>query len=137
MAVEAECPVGRFFGVLSGVGEGVVWKPVDPRYNEGRFWFKVKGEKHSVTMIKQRKEIAPIAVQRMSDIREFAERCVTENRCKQGMHVLGSSANIGGLLRWVVGDVRKEEGDTIAAHDWQPAEVNKALNDVALRYLRR
>jgi hypothetical protein len=59
MAVEAECPVGRFFGVLSGVGEGVVWKPVDPLYNEGRFWFKVKGEKHSVTMIKQRKEIAP------------------------------------------------------------------------------
>jgi len=47
MAVEAECPVGKAFGV-SSVGEGIVWKCIDENddFHNSGFWFKVKGPRH-------------------------------------------------------------------------------------------
>lgn len=45
LEVEAECPVGKAFGI-SGIGEGLVFKPVGPDYNNSGFWFKAKGDAH-------------------------------------------------------------------------------------------
>ncbi len=52
LQVEAQCPAGKFFGV-EGVGEGIVWSPksIELAQDSG-LWFKVKGEKHSVSKVK-------------------------------------------------------------------------------------
>ena len=49
--VEQCCPVGADFGV-KGIGEGVVWTCITPGWEGSRTWFKVKGEKHSVSKVK-------------------------------------------------------------------------------------
>jgi len=74
--VEAECPVGKFFGV-SGIGEGVVWKCITEGYEDSKFWFKVKGEKHSVSKVKT---LAEVDVEKLKTIEEFGDRVLTKNR---------------------------------------------------------
>jgi hypothetical protein len=130
-AVEARCPVGAHFGV-EGIGEGIVWKPRD-MHNRSRFWFKVKGGKHSVVRVRP-KDIAATDVLRMKDLDEFADRCVSEPRCQQAFQAVGR--DVGAFLRWIGRDVAKEEADTIEAHAWTPKAVNVALNERAKAWLR-
>ena len=66
---EKRCPAGAFFGV-EGVGEGVVWRCITPGFQRPEFWFKVKGEKHSVTRVKK---LAPANTQRMDSIESFLD----------------------------------------------------------------
>lgn len=56
--IEAACPAGKFFGV-EGIGEGLVWKPVDMDLQGSEFWFKTKGEKHSVSKVKKLVAVDP------------------------------------------------------------------------------
>lgn len=50
--VEAECPVGKHFGV-SGIGEGVVWKGIHTtELGDTPIMFKVKGEKFMTSHLK-------------------------------------------------------------------------------------
>ncbi len=65
-AVETQCPVAAELG-FSGVGEGVVWKCVTPGYEHHDFWFKVKGEKHSVSKVKTLAEVDVVKVKALSD----------------------------------------------------------------------
>lgn len=114
--VEAECPVGARFGV-SGVGEGVVWHCVTPGWSD--IWFKVKGEKHSVTKVRT---LAAVDVEAMESMNAFVDSVVTEARLEQGLGVLKyemlkpfDMTSIGDFLRWVFNDVKKEESDTVEA----------------------
>lgn len=114
-AVEAECPIGKFFGV-SGVGEGVVWFCEDPEYQAGSV-FKVKGEKHSVSKVKT---TATIDVERVESLRALVDTLVTENRLNQMVGVLKDKEgldvdpkNTGAFVRLVIADCVKEELDTI------------------------
>ena len=118
--VESECPVGKYFEV-SGVGEGVVWRCYTPGYNSSRFWFKVKGRKHSVSKVKT---LAPVDVEKMASLEEFVERTVTEQRLLQGIEYLRemgkdiSRSSTGDFLRWVFNDIADEESDAIEASTW-------------------
>lgn len=117
--VEKQCPVGKTFGV-EGIGEGCVWVPVDPKWNHSRYWFKVKGDKHSVSKVKK---LAAIDVEKVNSINELIDKVVTENRLLQGIEVVKSAkgvseldrTHIGDFIRWVYNDVIKEETDTIEA----------------------
>ena len=134
-AVEAECPVGASFGVY-GIGEGVVWKPVDTALGSD-YWFKVKGEKHSSSKVAK---LASVDVEKIACRDELVSSLVTENRLLQGLEVMKSDGidvemkNIGTYLRWVFNDIAKEETDTIEASGFQVKELGKPISDIARRY---
>jgi len=138
MAVENECPVARAFGV-SGIGEGVVWTPIDPEWMDSQFWFKVKGEKHSTSKVKK---LASTDVEKMANIKEFVDTVVTDNRCNQALTTImegkvgGFTPNmIGDFLRWVFNDVVKEETDVIVASGLEKKDVGAAVSKKAKEWL--
>jgi hypothetical protein len=106
--------VAKAMGV-DGIGEGVVWQCVSPDWESPDFAFKVKGEKHSASKVKT---LAAIDVELVASLREFAEKTVTENRCRQGIDKLREAhhpldrSSLGHFIKWVSGDVEKEESDT-------------------------
>ncbi len=135
-AVEAECPVAKAFG-HTGIGEGIVWTPADGD-RDSRYWFKVKGEKHSASKVKV---LAAVDVERFRQRDELIAAIVTENRLQQGLdlHVgeFGRELDmrgIGDYLRWVFNDVIKEEADTIAASGFEQKELGKGISDIAKRF---
>lgn len=111
--VEERCPVAAVFGV-DGVGEGVVWRPVVDDYGS-EAWFKVKGEKHSISKVKT---LAAVDVETLKAMDEFIEYAVTQNRLEQGLCDFGKEVvieNLGDFIRWVYNDIVKEESDVIEA----------------------
>ncbi len=135
-AVEAECPVGRHFGV-SGVGEGVVWTSMDPQYEGSKFWFKVKGDKHKITKTARLVEIVPEVV---SSVREFIDSTVTEQRLLQGIAELQTAGvpidqkSTGAFIKWVFDDVIKEESDRLVASDLDVKDVSKNISNRAKKW---
>tara|TARA_R110000824_G_scaffold12226_7_gene53680 strand:- start:75400 stop:76440 length:1041 start_codon:yes stop_codon:yes gene_type:complete len=127
LEVEKECPVGKGFDV-EGIGEGVVWVPVDPEWNSSKFWFKVKGEKHSVTKVKK---LAAVDIEKVKTVNEFIDKVVTDNRLLQGVEFVKSEKkvsevsreHIGDFIRWIYNDVIKEETDTIEASGLEAKEL--------------
>jgi hypothetical protein len=115
--VEKSCPVAAKHGVI-GTGEGIVWKCVTPGWESPDFFFKVKGKEHSVTKVKQ---LAAVDVELVNSQREFAEKTVTENRCRQGVSKLkemglkADKTSVGAFIKWIVADIEKEESDTAKA----------------------
>ncbi|CAN7262518.1 hypothetical protein LJR098_001098 [Rhizobium sp. LjRoot98] len=129
-AVEAECPVGKAFGI-SGIGEGVVWSA---DVSGHRIRFKVKGEKHSTYKVKT---LASISTESIDTIKEFVDRALSDTRLNQGLDFLrehGLAIDVtstGDYIRWVIGDVFKEEADTIAANCLVDAEVRRRIGSAA------
>lgn len=119
--VEDECPVGKHFGV-SGIGEGLVFKPVyyPENMNPISLYFKAKGEKHSPTKVKK---LVQVDTEELATVMEFIEYAVTENRVQQAIHELGISEEVsierftGDVIKWVISDIFKEELDTIATNE--------------------
>lgn len=132
--VENECPVGKAFGV-SGIGEGIVWWN-----HETNLKFKTKGSAHSASKVKTLKEIAAVDIEKMNSIKEFVSSVVTENRLNQGLDKLGEMGldvdikNTGPFIKWVVGDVMREEKDTIVASGFDVKEIMPKVSDVAKNF---
>lgn len=129
--VEQDCPVARqflgqdFAGEL--VGEGVVWAGT---FRGQTLRFKVKGEKHSSSRVKT---LVPVDVERMNSITEFVDSVVTPSRLRQGLeHVPEREAqHTGAFIKWVVGDVLKEESDTLEASGFTTKEVTGRIATAA------
>jgi hypothetical protein len=137
--VEQACPVANAFGV-AGIGEGVVWRPVDGD-TQSKYWFKVKGEKHSSSKVST---LAAVDVETIRRKDELVQALVTQNRLDQGLqHFLNEEKlelkiqNIGTFLRWVFNDIAKEETDTIEASGFQVKELGKPISDIAKRYFMK
>lgn len=133
-AVENECPVGKHFGV-SGIGEGVVWTCVTEGWNSSGTWFKVKGEKHSVSKVKT---LAAVDVEAVANLKAFVESVVTEARLEQGLDNLVreqlkplAMESMGDFIRWVFNDVIKEETDTIVANGLDPKKLGGPIANIA------
>ena len=132
--VEKECPVGKAFGV-SGIGEGVVWTCVSDGWNDSGTWFKVKGEKHSVSKVRT---LAAVDVEAVANLKAFVDSVVTEARLEQGLDNLVREqlkpvemTSMGDFHRWVYNDVIKEETDTIVANGIDPKKLGGAIANVA------
>jgi hypothetical protein len=154
-AVEAECPVGKHFGV-SGVGEGIVWrcagaatdKLIGPRHNldyrTEDLIFKVKGEKHSDSKVKV---LVEVDLEKVKSVREFVETVVTDHRLEKGVDSLRQGnlpvavESTGPFLKWVGGDVIKEESDRLEASGLDRkdvmGEVAKAARTWFMAYLNK
>jgi len=132
--VETECPVARRFGV-SGVGEGIVWTCREPGWYSSRYWFKVKGEKHSVSKVKT---LASVDIDAVNTMNEFIEFAVTENRLEQGLDNLVREQlkpfemkSLGDFIRWVYNDVVKECQDEIVANQIDVKKLGSAVANKA------
>lgn len=125
LAVENECPVGKYFGV-SGIGEGIVYKCT----TQPDLIFKSKGEKHSVSKVKT---LNAVDVESIEEIKDFVDSVVTENRLEQGLGYLNEMKieiipkNTGEFLRWIVTDVLKEETDTIITNQFHMKKVKNSI----------
>ena len=134
LAVEKECPWGKFRGVF-GVGEGIVWSPVDASL-PFEWWFKTKGLEHKKGAKAPKVEVAPEV---LKDQRALAEKLLPEWRLEQGISVLRERGldiepkNIGEYLKWISQDILKEEQDVMAANgtDW------KKINPIVLQRARQ
>lgn len=136
--VEAECPVGRFFGI-SGTGEGIVWSTNLGQNDVIRF--KVKGEKHSSSKVKT---IAAVDVEKMNNIHEFAEYAVTENRLNQGIEQVFTQYNkvptvedTGLFVKWISSDVIKEEMQVMQESGLEPKVVMGAVSKKAAGWFKQ
>ena len=116
--IEAECPVGKYFGIES-TGEGIVVKPVSTpaNFRFGDLCFKVKGKKHSNSKVKT---TASVDVEALASLHEFLDYAVTPNRVAQAVFELGvdvdspsAQSRTGDVIKWVIVDVIKEESDTM------------------------
>jgi len=127
MAVEAECPVGKAFGVI-GTGEGIVYEYIN---SEKRYIFKVKGEKHQNSKVKT---LTTVNVEEIENMRAFIDYAVTENRMEQGIgklienHIPIEIKSTGEFIKWVYNDVVKEESDTIIANKIDVKKLGSAVS---------
>lgn len=138
-AVEKQCPVGAAFGA-SGIGEGVVWRPdpeIHPNMNEDRFWFKVKGAKHSDSKVK---ELVPIDPEKVKSISEFVNSVTTDHRLQKGIDYLEengfevSKQSTGHFLQWLRDDILEEEADVMDASNLDRKDVMKYINEQGKRW---
>lgn len=130
--VEAECPVGKYFGAI-GTGEGIVWKCISPAYEDSGYWFKVKGEKHSASKVKT---LAAVDIEKVNSIKECVETVCTENRMEQMYQKLSDPdmKDMSTFLRALTVDIFKEELDTIVASGLEPKDVCKEISNVGRRW---
>lgn len=132
-AVEAECPVGKHFGV-SGIGEGIVFTSI---YEGNQYTFKSKGEKHSVSKVKK---LASVDVELLNSMNEFVDYAVTENRLNQGLEVMRrnqleiTQKNTGEFLRWIVADITKEETDVMEKNGLDQKKLNPLISTKARQW---
>jgi len=132
-AVEADCPVTRTLipkddpeAPISRIGEGVVWEAVSTTatgpFNIDGMLMKVKGDKHTKAAHdgNSTKVLAAVDEVKVASIREFVEFALTEGRLEQGIFVMRErgldptdTANTGAFIKWVIGDVLKEESDAL------------------------
>jgi hypothetical protein len=132
--VEKDCPVAR--AMLGAdfdkelIGEGVVWSAI---YKGATIRFKVKGDKHSSSKVKV---LAPVGVEKVNSVNEFVDKVLTESRLNQGLeHVSARTPeNTGPYLKWVMGDVIKEEQDTLTASGLTTKDVTSTLSRVARQW---
>lgn len=115
LAVEAECPVGRYFGIL-GLGEGIVWTTKEVTWLPK---FKTKGEKHQTSRVTTVKELTEAEVTSKANAQEFLEFACSENRLQQGITKLSEMGlpvdikSTGAFLKWVGGDIMTECKDVL------------------------
>jgi hypothetical protein len=134
LAVEKECPVGKFFG-NSGVGEGLVWRCIEKGWESSDFQFKVKGSEHSVSKVKT---LAAVDVEAVRAVSDFVDSVVTEGRLVQGAQNLVREqgltfemANMGPFIKWIYSDVMKEESDTIIVNQLEVKRLGGPISNKA------
>jgi hypothetical protein len=133
--VEKECPVGKYFGV-SGTGEGIVW--IHHQSPDTVHRFKVKGKVHSSSKVKT---LAPVDVEKVNSIKEFVEYACTESRLNQGLEQVIRMRNremsveyIVEFIKWVIGDIEKEETDTMDSNGLKMKDCKSSINAVARQW---
>lgn len=108
--VENECPVGKHFGV-TGIGEGLVLKGY---WDEQRFWFKIKGDKHQKAgkgkKSKTNTQLSPEVLESRTEL----AKTLTEPRLAQMIEVAKlegkgtSKGEVGFMINWMRTDILKE-----------------------------
>lgn len=134
-AVEAECPVAKYFGEI-GIGEGVVWKPecMDLQ-DDSSYWFKVKGEKHSGSG--EVRVLLPVDTEKAASLAEFIKETVTPARLEQAYAYLKEMnkpldrKSTGDFIKWVITDIIKEHYDVMEASYIQPKAISLPVSNIA------
>lgn len=131
-AVEMECPVGKYFNQI-GIGEGVIWTEWET--SNGNWAFKVKGDKHTVCKVVT---LAAVDTEKFDRLIDFIDYACTENRMQQGLDYLRDELQMaiewkscGVFIKWIVGDILKEERDTMDASCISVSDVSRGVSSKA------
>lgn len=136
LEVEKNCPVARALLETTDkdlIGEGIVWTCVD----NPELKFKVKGEKHSASKVKV---LAAVDTEKVESINMFVEKTCTTNRLNQGLDKLKelglelSSKSTGEFIKWVIGDILKEELDMLVDSGLSTKEVTGQIASKARQF---
>jgi hypothetical protein len=139
LAVEGECPVGKAFGV-SGIGEGIVVRCIEPDYTDSGYWMKCKGSEHSKSKVKT---LARVDVEKIDNINQLAETLANNGRldqmCQQTFDLLNGGEidinSMGDFIRAVFADIIKEDLAIIAASGFNMKELNGSISKIARNYI--
>lgn len=137
LKVEEKCPVAALWAI-DGIGEGVVWHLEGADGRDGAI-FKVKGEKHSVSKVKT---LPNANVEKVASVKEFVEKTCTDNRLRQGIAVLKEQgkpvemSSMGDFIRWVHGDIAREEADALEAAGLTPKDIGGPVATVARQWFK-
>ena len=139
LEVEESCPWATFMGG-SGIGEGLVWTPVEREHSYiSKLWFKTKGVKHQGKGESKVKTLSVDPV-KVAAIRELVDVLTPEWRMEQGVTYLRENGYTldqkatGQYLQWVMKDILKEESDTIAANPYTWKELTGYITTKARDY---
>ena len=134
LEVEEECPVAKARGV-SGIGEGIVWKPADPLLRQNTdLCFKTKGSKHSKSKVKTIAAPTPERIAKDNAIAGFIEYAVTQERLDQGIANLEEMGmeldrtSTGAYLSYVINDIWEEELDVIEENRITRKDLNGRMS---------
>jgi hypothetical protein len=136
LAIEKECPVGKFFS-QSGIGEGLVWVPDTYSKKRSRLVFKTKGSAHSETKVKK---LAAVDPDKVAGARAYAEKHVHNERLEQAYAWLAEMGHpqheksTGLFIKHVVDDVAKEESDELAFNGLTDKDVNGLMSNIARKW---
>jgi len=142
--VAAQCPFASSFGI-SGLGEGIVWKPVPTQYNgDTSLWFKSKGGKFKPTFFRVPKqhEGADIMRERRKAAATVAAAWCSQQRLEQGWDVLREKdverdvGALGDFLKWIQYDILEEEKGYIKEHGVDEAALKIEIARIAKPWYR-
>ena len=139
LEVEERCPVAyQLRGETDEklVGEGIVFKG---EYKGTVFRFKSKGSLHSQTRVKKLKEVDE---GKLNIINEVVNKITPAFRLEQGIQETFDTLNggeinrkgMGDFIRWVIGDIVKEDLDIIIDAGLDVKEVNGKVSKVVRDY---
>ena len=142
--VAAHCPFAATFGI-SGLGEGIVWKPVPPQCNaDTSLWFKSKGGKFKPTFfrIPKQHEGADTVKERRKAAAAVAVAWCSQQRLDQGWDVLREKGierdvrALGDFLKWIQYDILEEEKRHIKEHGVEEAALKIEIAKIAKPWYR-
>ena len=142
--VAAHCPFAATFGI-SGLGEGIVWKPVAPQYNgDTSLWFKSKGGKFKPTFFRVPRSIEGVGAikERRKAAATVAVAWCSQQRLEQGWDVLREKGverdvrALGDFLKWIQYDILEEEKGHIKEHGVDEAALKIEIAKIAKPWYR-
>jgi hypothetical protein len=142
--VAAHCPFAATFGI-SGLGEGIVWKPVAPQYNVNpSLWFKSKGGKFKPTFHRPAKQNAgrDAVKEKRKEAAAMATTWCSQQRLEQDWDVLREKGverdlrALGDFLKWIQQDILEEEKSHIDKHGVDEAALKIEIAKIAKPWYR-
>lgn len=138
--IEACCPWGKLHGI-EGMGEGIVWIPLEEHWGNTDLFFKTKGEKHkNVKQNKRNKSVLDPEV--IEGVEKFVQYSLTENRLKQAVDFLREMnydvdiRSTGHFLKWIAGDIERECRLELEDNDLKWNQVAKEINKKAIAWFK-
>jgi hypothetical protein len=140
LAVEAQCPYAVGFSI-TGVGEGIVWTPIDEHFGRPELFWKSKGPKHRE--VKSKASQPSLQPEQLESVEAFVEYALTEARLEKGLdHVRAMGCQVdmtstGLFLRWVADDIVRECADELAANSLEWKFIARYVNTRALNFWKK
>ena len=135
--IETNSKIAAGFDKPDNIGEGYVWTYLDG--TKLHRW-KSKGEKHvGKSKVKQR-PTKPLDTVKEAKVKDFANSTVTEGRLQQAWQETFGIANekefpsrkfTGAFIKWVVGDIHKEEVRPLLDLGLSAKDVNGTISSMA------
>src|SRR5690606_7337885 len=142
--IDARCPWAARFGV-EGVGEGLVWQPLDQHFGDSELFFKSKGARHQVAARKPKSERkgSLLDPEQLASVEAFVAYAVTGPRLAQGLDVLREQGltvemrSLGPYLKWLAGDILRECAAELEHSGLEWKQVAKPVNEAAKTWFRK
>ena len=136
--IDAKCPVAEAYGI-SGHGEGFVavgW------YDGERYTFKHKGESHSKSQKEPKVRVQDPKMQEKINIAEKLTPVWRLEQASQEVNDLNNGGhqdikNMGSVIKWVLGDIIKEESTEIQKAGFEIKELQKYISGIVRDWYKK